>query len=122
VSPLGTHVLVECRGCAPVVLNDAAALERALRAAAQAIGARVVTCAFHAFAPHGVTGMLLLEESHISVHTWPEHGYAAIDLFTCGTSSPMQAVPLLHAALVAETVETLVVERGLPASPLLRTV
>lgn len=122
MSTLGTHLLVECRGCTPALLNDAGALQRALRAAADRIGARVVTAAFHAFAPHGVTGMLLLEESHISIHTWPEHGYAAIDLFTCGVSTPSDALPLLGAALGAQAIEHAVVERGFACIPFLRVV
>jgi S-adenosylmethionine decarboxylase len=115
----GKHVLLECRGCERAVLDDASALERALRAAAERIGARVITAAFHAFAPHGVTGMLLLEESHISVHSWPEHGYAAIDLFTCGTADPAQALPLLREALGARELAFVTVERGL-GTPALR--
>lgn len=119
MSTRGTHLLVECRGCTPAALNDPQALEQALRAAAARIGARVVTAAFHTFAPHGVTGMLLLEESHLSIHTWPEHGYAAIDLFTCGVTDPAQALPLLRSALGARELELLTVSRGL-AGPMLR--
>ena len=108
----GTHLLVEYLGCPPQLLDDAVALEAALRGAAQTIGAQVVTAAFHRFSPHGVTGMLLLEESHLSVHTWPEHGYAAVDLYTCGASDVERAVPVLAAALGAQRSELLRVERG----------
>jgi S-adenosylmethionine decarboxylase len=113
VRPRGTHLLVECRGCTPAVLNDPAVLESALRAAAVAIGARVLSAAFHAFSPHGVTGVLLLAESHLSIHTWPEHGYAAVDLFTCG-GDPRGALPVLRAALGGE-LSFQTVERGLLA-------
>lgn len=119
MSTRGTHLLVECRGCTPAALNDPLALERALRAAAAEIGARVIAASFHAFAPHGVTGMLLLEESHLSVHTWPEHGYAAVDLFTCGVADPARALPLLRTALSATQLQCLTVSRGL-AGPFLR--
>ncbi|HEY6879198.1 MAG TPA: adenosylmethionine decarboxylase [Polyangiales bacterium] len=112
MTPRGTHLLVECRGCTPAVLNDPAALEDVLRAAAAAIGARVISAAFHAFAPHGVTGVLLLAESHLSIHTWPEHGYAAIDLFTCGPTEPQLAEPILRASLGASELASMVVERG----------
>ncbi|MDB4974771.1 MAG: S-adenosylmethionine decarboxylase proenzyme [Myxococcaceae bacterium] len=108
----GTHLLVECRGCDAARLNDAVGLEAALRAAAARMDANVVTAAFHRFAPQGVTGMLLLEESHISIHTWPEHGYAAIDLYTCGERDVELAMPVLRAALLAERVDQLRVERG----------
>jgi S-adenosylmethionine decarboxylase proenzyme len=110
------HMLVECRGCAPAVLDDPAALEQALRGAADAIGAQVISAAFHQFAPHGVTGVLLLAESHVSVHTWPEHGYAAIDLFTCGAGDPKQALPLLRRALRCE-LDVQTIERGLRVRP-----
>ena len=91
-------------------------LEAALREAAAAIGARVLNVAFHAFAPHGVTGVLLLAESHLSVHTWPEHGYAAVDLFTCGPASPEAALPILRAALGARELECVTVVRGVDAT------
>ncbi|MDB4987853.1 MAG: S-adenosylmethionine decarboxylase proenzyme [Myxococcaceae bacterium] len=108
----GTHLLLEYRGCEPALLDDAGALEAALRAAAATIQARVVTAAFHQFSPHGVTGMLLLEESHLSIHTWPEHGYAAVDLYTCGEADVALAVPVLTEALKAQRVDQLRVERG----------
>jgi S-adenosylmethionine decarboxylase proenzyme len=111
VSPRGTHLLVECRGCTPAVLNDAERLEEALRAAAQAIGASVVSATFHAFSPHGVTGVLLLAESHLSIHTWPEYGFAALDLFTCGESDPRGALPVLREALGGE-LSFRAIERG----------
>jgi S-adenosylmethionine decarboxylase proenzyme len=111
VSPRGTHLLVECRDCNREALNDALALEKALRAAARAIGATVLSATFHAFFPHGVTGVLLLAESHLSIHTWPEHGYAAVDLFTCGEGDPRAALPVLREALGCE-LSWQAVERG----------
>jgi S-adenosylmethionine decarboxylase len=120
--PRGTHLLVEYLGCQPAQLNDPALLEHALREAAALIGARVVTAAFHQFSPHGVTGMLLLEESHLSIHTWPEHGYAAVDLYTCGTPAAERAVPALATALKAQRSELLTVARGQLASPRALTV
>ncbi|MET0341083.1 MAG: adenosylmethionine decarboxylase [Polyangiales bacterium] len=109
----GAHLLVEALGCTPAVLNDAEALERLLRRAAGAIGARVVQAAFHRFSPQGVTGFLLLEESHLSLHTWPERGYAALDLFTCGAVDPEGALPALREGLGAERLEVVRVARGL---------
>lgn len=108
----GTHLLIEYLGCEPAVLDHPASLEAALRQAAEAIGARVISAAFHQFSPHGVTGMLLLEESHLSLHTWPEHGYAAVDLYTCGAPDAQPAVPALRAALGARRADVLRVERG----------
>jgi S-adenosylmethionine decarboxylase proenzyme len=108
----GTHLLVEYLGCPAARLDDAEALETSLREAALAAGARVIQAAFHHFAPHGVTGFLLLEESHLSIHTWPERGYAAVDFFTCGSSSPDVAERCLRSALQATRVEILQVVRG----------
>ena len=111
---VGAHLLVEAVGCARPVLDDVRALEALLRRAADAIGARVVTAAMHRFAPQGVTGFLLLEESHLSIHTWPERRYAALDLFTCGATDPETALPLLQAGLGAARLELVRVARGLP--------
>lgn len=108
----GVHLLVEYRECARAVLDDPTELERALYEAAVAIGAKVVTAAFHRFAPHGVTGFLLLEESHLSIHTWPEQAYAAVDVFSCGATEPSLAVDVLRRALGAGRVCQLRVVRG----------
>lgn len=83
-SPEGCHILLELSGCRPDLLDDCAAAERELVRAAREAGARVVDAVFHAFAPQGLSGVVVIAESHITIHTWPEHGYAAIDIFTCG--------------------------------------
>ena len=108
----GRHLLVELYGCDPGPLDDAPALARLLRAAAEAAGSRVVAEVFHPFAPHGVTGVLVIEESHLSVHTWPERGYAAVDFYTCGNGEPERALALVAEGLAAERVEVLEVTRG----------
>jgi S-adenosylmethionine decarboxylase proenzyme len=119
----GVHLLLEYRDCAPAVLDDPAELERVLYQAAAAIGAKVLTAAFHRFAPHGVTGFLLLEESHLSIHTWPEQAYAAVDLFSCGATEPELAVDVLRTVLRAARVCQLRVARGeLSADSALRVV
>ena len=81
--------------------------------AAVAAGATVVQTVVHAFSPHGVTGVVVVEESHLSIHTWPEANYAAMDFFTCGGCDPHAARDLVAAALGAYSVETLEVHRGL---------
>lgn len=108
----GRHLLVELYGCEPRALDDAVALGKLLRAAAEAAGSRVVAEVFHPFAPHGVTGVVVIEESHLSVHTWPERGYAAVDFYTCGSGDPERALELVAAGLSAERVEVLEVTRG----------
>lgn len=106
------HFLVELFGCDAQLLNDAEALRALLCAAAEAAGARVVAEVFHPFAPHGVTGVVVIEESHLSIHTWPETGYAAVDFYTCGDVRPERAVALLSGKLAASRVEVLQVARG----------
>jgi S-adenosylmethionine decarboxylase len=92
----GLHLLVdfwECRG-----LRDAEGIERVLREAAAACGATVLSVMLHNFGESGgITGVALLAESHISIHTWPETGYAALDLFMCGRCDPRGALPVLEA-------------------------
>src|SRR5262245_49606122 len=109
---LGVHLIVECSGCAPPLLDDAAALEALLARAAALIDARVVPAGFPRFVPQGVTGLLLLEESHLSIHTWPERGYAAVDLFSCGARDPEPAVRLIAQELGAGEVAVQRVLRG----------
>ena len=81
---LGTHLLLEMNECDPMLLDDMAMVKEVLLAAAEEAGATVVGEVFHKFSPVGVTGIVCIAESHISIHTWPEHRYAAVDIFTCG--------------------------------------
>ncbi|WP_051255689.1 adenosylmethionine decarboxylase [Conchiformibius kuhniae] len=82
---MNRHGLLDAYGCPPDLLRDASALQTVLQTAAQAAGATVLWAHFHTFGgAGGVTGVLLLAESHISIHTWPEHGFAAADVFVCG--------------------------------------
>lgn len=75
---------MELKECDRELLNDPARLEHLLVDAANRAGATVVEKAFHQFNPHGVSGVVIIAESHLFIHTWPEHGYAAVDIFTCG--------------------------------------
>lgn len=83
---LGRHLLAEFYDCDPNVLNNVNLIERVMTEAADKAGATVVTKNFHHFSPYGVSGVVVIAESHLAIHTWPEHGYAAVDLFTCGDS------------------------------------
>ena len=107
------HLLVELDDCDRALLDDQEALRQLMRRAAEAAGARVVADVFHRFAPQGVTGVVVIEESHFSLHTWPESGYAAVDFYTCGDCHPEAAVQILREGLAARRCEQVVVHRGL---------
>jgi S-adenosylmethionine decarboxylase len=81
---LGTHLLLELRDCNPKTLGSLQFVSDTLKNAALEAKATIVEVAFHEFSPFGVSGMVVIAESHLSIHTWPEYGYAAIDVFTCG--------------------------------------
>ena len=99
ISASGEHLLADFYGVAAELLKDALFLERLLREAAEQAGARVLSSHFHRFGEEeGVTGVVLLSESHLSIHTWPESGFAALDVFMCGTARPQRALD--HAASV----------------------
>jgi S-adenosylmethionine decarboxylase len=117
-TPLGRQVLAELYDCDALILADHLAVERAMNEAARASGATIVQSAFHHFNPHGVSGVVIIAESHLAIHTWPEHRYAAVDVFTCGSSvDPSVAVQSLAQALGARRVEVIEHRRGLHASP-----
>lgn len=88
---LGNHFLVELAGCKYSDLNDHKLVEQQMLLAARFAKATIVTSSFHKFNPYGVSGVVVISESHISIHTWPELGYAMIDVVTCGN----EAIPSL---------------------------
>lgn len=111
---LGRHLLLELYEADPHLLDDPAVIEAALLGAAAAAGATVRQATFHQFAPQGVSGVVIIEESHLTIHTWPELGYAAVDLFTCGPATdPLAAVSYLQAALQAQRSQYRLFDRGL---------
>ena len=90
---LGTHVLLEVRGAPFVRLNSSATVLAAMHSAVKAGGLTVVNEFVHEFPVQGCSAVLMISESHLSIHTWPEHGYAAVDLFTCGGASSLPCSP-----------------------------
>jgi S-adenosylmethionine decarboxylase len=113
---VGRHYLVDLAGCDPALLNDPERLRAALRAAAQAAGASLLGELFHHFSPHGVTLVGLLSESHVALHTWPEHGFAAFDFFLCSDSASVDAaLAVLRETLRPDCVELRLVPRVRPA-------
>lgn len=119
---LGLHLLAEYLGCDPHLLDDVARIERLMTRAAVAAGTTIVRTLFHPFTPHGVSGVVVIMESHLSIHTWPESGYAAVDFYTCGDGDPHKAHELLLRELGAASCELMVVERGLGAARSMRLV
>ena len=114
VMPGGTHLIAELIGCDQEALNDEEFLREKLREAAQIAGATVLSVHSHKFTPAGVTAFALLAESHISVHTWPELGYAAVDAFTCGQSMRTElAIESVARALDSKNTKIVTVKRGL---------
>jgi S-adenosylmethionine decarboxylase proenzyme len=111
------HLLVELRNCGSLRLDDEDHVVALMRAAAVAARATVVQAAVHHYAPQGVAGVLLLAESHMSVHTWPEHAYVSVDVYTCGGCDPDLAIPVLAEGFGAARVELTRVVRGLEGAP-----
>jgi S-adenosylmethionine decarboxylase len=83
---LGTQVVLDLYECETGHLDDIAWVKKTLVEAARAAGATVVETVFHKFAPCGISGVVVIAESHLAIHIWPEHRYAAVDVFTCGES------------------------------------
>jgi len=113
IHALGRHVLIELHDCQQQHLNDVAAIERHMIAAAHAAGATVINTTFHHFAPMGVSGVVVIQESHLAIHTWPEQNFAAIDIFTCGENvDPWRAVSYLKRAFQAQKGDAREIPRG----------
>lgn len=110
---LGRHILVEYYECAEQILNDVPLIEEAMIAAAKEAGATIINSTFHHFSPFGVSGVVVIEESHLAIHTWPEYGYAAVDIFTCGeTVDPWIAYRFLEKAFEAGNGSAMEMQRG----------
>jgi S-adenosylmethionine decarboxylase len=99
----GSHLIVDLWGATH--LDEMATVDRALREAADASGATLLHLHLHRFTPNGgISGVAVLAESHISIHTWPERHYAALDVFMCGSADPRRAIPVLSRAFEPERV------------------
>ncbi|MBF0594361.1 MAG: adenosylmethionine decarboxylase [Candidatus Omnitrophica bacterium] len=108
----GKHYLVEFIGCPGERLRYVDDIRGPLLEAARLSGATVLESYFHQFEPQGVTGMIFIAESHFSIHTWPESGYAAFDILTCGEMFPDKAIDHLNGVLQAARVEMRILTRG----------
>ncbi len=110
---LGRHIILELYDCPEELLRHPADSEQFLLQAAAEMQATVVNSNFHAFSPYGVSGVVIIQESHLTIHTWPEHRYAAIDIFTCGPLQLEKGVAYLQHAFQAERHWQRELDRGL---------
>lgn len=111
---LGTHLLIELYECSKLQLDDAQAIEQLLVCAATEAGATVISSHANLFNPHGVSAVVIIAESHVTIHTWPEHRYAAIDVFTCGDKiKPWRVQEILSKGLGAQRCSAMEMRRGL---------
>ena len=110
---LGNHLLVELYECDSLKLNDQNLLEKILGEAVRISGATALKASFHQFAPQGVSGVIVIAESHFTIHTWPEYGYAALDIFTCGYSiNNQKALDYIEKELDVKTLTVTEIKRG----------
>ncbi len=115
---LGRHLIVEYYDCNPKVLDEIEIIEAAMLEATEKMQATKVAHKFHQFAPQGVSGVVIIEESHLSIHTWPEYGYAAVDFYSCGNKvNPHIGVKVLQKYLQTDNVNVTEILRGFVNAP-----
>jgi S-adenosylmethionine decarboxylase len=108
---IGRHLILEMWGCKN--LDSAEIAERSLREMVVALDVNLMDLRVYPFSPVGVTGVAIVSESHLVIHTWPEYGYAAVDLFTCGARRrPEDAVPVLQKFFQPERIQVMEMVRG----------
>lgn len=111
---LGRQILVEFYDCDESKINDVVFIEQSLIQATKASFASIISHNFHKFSPHGVSGVVVIAESHVAIHTWPEYRYAAVDIFTCGESiDPWIIQDRLKELLGSENVSSMEMKRGM---------
>lgn len=111
---LGSHLILELLDCPPQVLDCPQTVARVMTEAVHASGATLIEPFFHQFAPQGVSGVIIISESHFTIHTWPEYGYGAVDIFTCGEVIDMDAAcEHLRQGLKAGRIQKMMLSRGL---------
>ena len=109
---LGRHLILELTCCPEALLVDCPRIQSLMEAAARIMGATIVESRFHHFSPLGVSGVVIIMESHLTVHTWPEYGYAAVDIFTCGDIDLERGTDFLVREFGAQTVSIKSLDRG----------
>ena len=113
MTSLGRHFLIEYHGCNPDTLDNVDLVRDIMVFAANESGATILNTYLHKFSPQGVSGVIVIAESHIAIHTWPEHGYAAVDIFTCGSNvNPWVAYKIMKDKLGSSESSTKEITRG----------
>lgn len=113
-TPIGMHVVLDLYECDPEILDDIEKIEEILTKAAEVANATIIDKRFHKFSPQGVSGVVVVSESHIAIHTWPEHGYAAVDVYTCGDHTmPLKASEYIIKELKCKKPTVVKLDRGL---------
>jgi len=111
---LGQHLILELYGCRAASLSSVSEVQETMLKAAKAAKATIIDSIFHHFQPHGVSGVVVIAESHFAIHTWPEHRYASVDLFTCGDKTkPWEAFKVVKKLFKATHFSVMKMERGL---------
>jgi len=111
---LGNHLLIELYDCNRQIINNVIKIEELLLESVKISGATALNQSFHKFSPHGVSGVVVISESHFSIHTWPEYGYCALDIFTCGNEIKNEkALDFLEAKLEASSISVTEIKRGI---------
>lgn len=114
INTLGRHIMIEYYNCDENILSNHELIEKYMNQAAKESSATIVNSVFHHFNPYGVSGAVIIAESHLAIHTWPEYGYAAVDVFTCGdTINPWKAFDYLEKIFKAERSESVELPRGM---------
>ncbi len=113
IDVLGKHILIEYYNCNPEILKDHELVEDLMNEAASIAGCTIVNSVFHKFNPYGVSGAVIVQESHLTIHTWPEYNYAAVDVFICGDEIyPWKAQKFLEKKLQASKSDSVDLQRG----------
>lgn len=114
IPTLGKHIIVELSGCSEEEINDINKVENLMNQAGKKANATIIKSVFHKFSPMGVSGVVVISESHLSIHTWPELGYAAIDIYTCGSNTkPFKACYFLAQKFKAKKIKATYIIRGI---------
>ncbi|MCD6584037.1 MAG: adenosylmethionine decarboxylase [Candidatus Omnitrophica bacterium] len=107
----GTHLIIELRRAKN--LSSLSTIKKILEDAVKACGATLLKINLHKFSPYGgISGVAIIKESHLSIHSWPEYGYAAIDIFVCGTVNPYKAIPVIKKGFNTDDIQVVEVKRG----------